>query len=139
MLSTHGWQKLIEEQSDSEDGEDPSNAIDRLTERFKFPLAGVELSEIHSEFEAMVSYVTQFISLATMEYQSVWWRLFHAPNKSEWSNILILSNLLFLFQCRMLERAFSSSVECSSGHFLRLFSSNLAKDLLSVQIHWAIC
>ena len=98
---------MIDEQSDSEDGEDSLNAIDRLTERFEFPLARVELSEIHSEFEAMVSYATQFISLAAMEYQSVWWRLFHAPNKSEWSNILILSNLLL-----------SSSVECSSGHSL---------------------
>ena len=97
MFSTHGWQKLIDEQSDSEDGEDPLNAIYRLTERFKFPLekAGAELSEICSEFEAMASYATQFISLAIMEYQSVWWCLFHAPNKSKWSNVLILSNHLF--------------------------------------------
>ena len=64
MLSTHSWQKLIDEQSDSEDGEDTLNATDRLTERFKFPLekAGAELSEIHSKFEAMISYATQFIS-----------------------------------------------------------------------------
>ena len=112
MLSTHGWQKLIDDQSDSdEDGEDPFKAIDQLTERFKFPLekAGADLSEMRSEFEAMISYATQFISLATMEYQSVWWHLFHAPNKSEWSNVLILANLLFSLPVSngKLERTFS--------------------------------
>ena len=77
--------------------EDPLDAIDRLVECFRFPLEGtaVEVSEIRREFAAMVQYATQFISLSTMEYQSVWWRLFHAPNSSEWPNILCLATLLF--------------------------------------------
>ena len=90
---------------------DPLDAIDRLVERFRFPLEGAaaEVSEIRGEFETMVEYATQFISLSTMEYQSVWWRLFHAPNSSEWSNVLCLASLLFSLPVSngKLERAFS--------------------------------
>ena len=50
--------------------------------------------EIHGEFDAMILYAAQFISLSTMEYQSVWWRLFHALNSSEWSNVFRLTSLL---------------------------------------------
>ena len=98
---------------ETQKSEDPLDAIDRLVDRFKFPLEGVsesaEISEIRGEFETMVSYATQFISLSTMEYHSVWWRLFHAPNCSEWSNILCLASLLFSLPVSngKIERAFS--------------------------------
>ena len=36
-----------------------------------------------------------YISLSNMDYQSVWWRLFHSPNSLEWSNVLTLTKLLF--------------------------------------------
>ncbi len=97
MLGTQGWQKILDEEADeaeesqeSAERENPLNAIDRLVERFRIPLEGAaaDVSEIRGEFEAIVSYATQFISLSTMEYQSVWWRLFHAPNSSEWSTVL---------------------------------------------------
>ncbi len=112
LLGTQGWQKIADEQVDmSEEDGNPLNAIDRLVERFRIPLekAGAEVSEIPSEFEAIVSYATQFISLSTMDYQSVWWRLFHAPNSPEWSNLLTLSTLLFSLPVSngKLERAFS--------------------------------
>jgi hypothetical protein len=118
MLGTQGWQKIVDEHVDVSDdaegmqaSENPLDAIDRLVERFKIPLEGAaaETSEIRGEFEAMVSYATQFISLSTMEYQSVWWRLFHAPNSSEWSNVLCLASLLFSLPVSngKLERTFS--------------------------------
>lgn len=118
MLGTQGWQKIVDEHVDMSDNaegtqqsEDPLDAIDRLVERFRFPLEGAaaEVSEIRGEFETMVEYATQFISLSTMEYQSVWWRLFHAPNSSEWSNVLCLASLLFSLPVSngKLERAFS--------------------------------
>ena len=74
-----------------------STRCTRLVEHFKIPLEGAnaELDEIHPEFEAMVSYAGQFISLSTLDYQCVWWRLFLAPNSSEWSNALKLATLLF--------------------------------------------
>ena len=77
--------------------ENPLNAIDRLVKTYKMPLegAGAEIDENRIEFEAMMTYAVQFISLSTLDYQSVWWRLFHAPNSSEWSNILVLATLLF--------------------------------------------
>ncbi len=95
----------------SEEDGNPLNAIHRLVERFRIPLdkARAEVSEIPSEFEVIVSYATQFISLSIMDYQSVWWCLFHAPNSPEWSNLLTLSTLLFSLPVSngKLERAFS--------------------------------
>ena len=75
------------------------------------------MSEIRGEFEATVLYASQFISLSTMEYQSVWWRLFNAPNSSEWSNVLSLARLLFSLPVSngKLERTFSqvNLIKCS--------------------------
>lgn len=53
--------------------ENPLNAIDRLVETYKVPLegAGAGIDEIPIEFEAMVTYAVQFISLSTLDYQSV--------------------------------------------------------------------
>ena len=88
---------------ESAESDNPLKAIDWLVERFRVPLEGsaAEVSESWSEFEAIVVYATQFISLSTMEYRSVWRRLFHAPNSSKWSNILSLASHLFLFQYLM--------------------------------------
>jgi len=76
MLATQGWQKILDDPVDVCDGaeemsENPLDAIDQLVECFRFSLEGaaVEVSEIRGEFEAMVQYATQFISLSTMEYQ----------------------------------------------------------------------
>lgn len=76
---------------------DPMEAINRLGERFKIPLdsTGVELDQLKAEFCEMISYANQFISISTMDYQCVWWRLYHAPDASSWSNILQLARLLF--------------------------------------------
>ena len=50
-----------------------------------------------------------------MDYQSVWWRLFHSPNSLEWSNVLTLTKLLF-------------SLPVSNGKVERIFSQvNLIK------------
>ena len=57
----------------------------------------------------MISYATQYISLAVLDYHSVWWRLFHAPNSAEWGNVLILAELLF-------------SLPVSNGKVERVFS-----------------
>ena len=55
------------------------------------------------------------MSLSTMDYQSVWWRLFHAPTNSEWTNTLTLAKLLF-------------SLPVSNGKLERIFSQlNLIK------------
>ena len=77
--------------------ENSLNAIDRLVEHFNVPLEGasVNVSEIRGEFEAVTSYASQFISLSITEYCAAWWRIFHAPNHSDWSNLLSLVSLLF--------------------------------------------
>jgi hypothetical protein len=80
MLATQGWQKLVEQstlvstQSNTEE-ENMLCAVDRLVQHFKIPLesVGVDTTEIRSEFEALIGYAAQFMSLSTMDYQSVWW------------------------------------------------------------------
>ena len=140
MLGTQGWQKIVDEHIDvsadaeeTQGSENPLDAIHRLVERFRVPLEGAaaEASEIRWEFEAMILYATQFISLSTMEYQSVWWRLFHAPDSSEWSNVLCLASLLFSLPVSngKLERTFSqlNLIKCSKRTSL---SRDTLNDLL---------
>ena len=77
--------------------DDSMDAINRIVERFTVSLQGASanIEVIVPEFVALVQYAVQFISVSTLDYRAVWWRLFHAPNASEWSNALILANLLF--------------------------------------------
>ena len=84
MLATQGWQKIIEQGSLAPiQSENMLDAIDRLVHHFQIPLesAGADTTEIRNEFEALIGYAAQFMSLSTMDYQSVWWRacLMHLP------------------------------------------------------------
>jgi len=65
---------------------------------------------IVEEFRDMLSYATQFIPLSSTNYQMVWWRLFHSPNASDWTNVLTLTRLLFNLPVSngKLERVFST-------------------------------
>ena len=90
VLATHGWQRSLDEEDGESDENtermDPLAPIERLGQRFKVPLesAGVDISKLRDEFYDMLLYATQFISLATLDYWAVWWRLFHSPNSSSW-------------------------------------------------------
>ena len=116
VLATQGWEKVLDVGDDSVSGEvisdPPMEAIIRLGLRFQHPLEsnGVVVEELKDEFHDMITYANQFISLATMDYQSVWWSLYHAPNASSWSNILQLVRLLFTLPVSngKLERVFST-------------------------------
>ena len=90
VLSTHGWKKALEEEYHLE-------AVDRLVEKFTLPLegAGANTAEIHAEFLEIMQYVVQYFSLSTMDYRSVWWRIFNSYNSSEWSNALVIVKFLF--------------------------------------------
>ena len=70
--------------------------------------ANVCLENVHSEFESILQYAYQYISLFTLDYCAVWWRIFHAPVSSEWSNALNLVELLFSLSSSngTVERAF---------------------------------
>ena len=49
------------------------------------------------------------IATPSLDYHSVWWRLFHAPTSAEWSNVLILAKVLLSLPASngKLERTFS--------------------------------
>ena len=99
MLSTCAWQKIVCDLEDfnNQGGTNRLSPITHLVEQFEVPLQGADAqtSEILPEFESMIIYANQFISRSTMSYQCVWWRLFNAPTASEWSNVLLLAELLF--------------------------------------------
>ena len=105
MLSSHGWEKAIEEENDLA-------AIERLVEQFATPLLGAEADTnvIKEEFANMIEYAVQYIAIPSLDYHSVWWRRFYAPNSVKWSNALILAELLF-------------SLPASNGKLERVFST----------------
>lgn len=111
FLSPHGWEKVIQDlaSQNSLNGMEP---VSHLVQRFKTPLelAGADIEEINSEFQEMINYASCYISLSTLDYSSVWWRLFHAPMCSDWPNVLILAQLLF-------------SLPASNGKVERVFST----------------
>ena len=111
VLSSHGWEKVVEEKNNLE-------SIERLVERFIIPLqgAGVLTGVIKEEFQNMIEYAVEYIAVSSHDYKSTWWRLFHAPNASEWQNALTLATLLF-------------SLPASNGNLERVFSTlHLIKD-----------
>jgi len=81
----------------------------------------------------MLEYACQYISLSTLEYRAVWWRLFHAPVSPEWGNVLTLVELLFSLPSSngMIERLFlqmkvAKTKKCS------LLSNEALDDLLTI-------
>jgi hypothetical protein len=126
MLSSHGWEKLVLE-------DDDLSVIERLTERFLIPLqsANVNIKEIKSEYAAMIEYATEFIAISSLDYHSVWWRLFHASNSASWSNVLKLAEILFSLPVSngKLERVFSTASSIKVEKRSRLSNRSL-DDLL---------
>ena len=85
ILATQGWQKIVDEHQDESSTTEPWSSVTRLSARFKLPLesADTDVDAILSEFKEIVEYTIQFFSLSTMDYQAVWWHLFHCPCSNE--------------------------------------------------------
>ena len=83
----------------------------------------------------MLSYATQFISLSTTDYHVVWWRLFHSPNSSDWTNVLALTKLLFTLPVSngKLERVFSTMKNIKLENRSSM-SNDTLDDLLTLNI-----
>ena len=126
VLGTQGWEKAVEE-------DDSMDTINRIVEQFTVPLQGASanIEVIVPEFVALVQYAVQFISVTTLDHRAVWWRIFHAPNASEWSNALILANLLFSLPASnaKVERVFSQ-ISIIKTNKRTLLSNNTLGDLL---------
>ena len=76
---------------------------------FKVPLevSGVVVAKVVDEFrDAFVRNTVHFF----IDYQAVWWKLFHSPDASDWMNALKLARLLF-------------SLPVSNGKHERVFST----------------
>lgn len=66
MLSSHGWEKIVEEEDLA--------AIDRLIEHFATPLQGAQADTnvIKMESSSMIEYAVQYIAISSLDYHSVW-------------------------------------------------------------------
>ena len=55
-----------------------------MVERFHIPLEGADatIDNIFPKFNKMIDYAIAYISLSTLDYHSVWWRLFHIPESA---------------------------------------------------------
>ena len=130
VLATQGWEKVVWE-STQLDG------LQRLVSHFIIPLegAGIDCSRIPEEFKHVMLYATEFISLSTLEYRSVWWRLFNSPSASEWSNALALVELLLSLPASngKIERSFSQ-MNVIKTNKQSLLSNDTLDDLLLVAI-----
>ena len=104
VLATQGWEKIVEENL-------PLESVERLVAKFTIPLQGAQANcdKIQEEMQSLLQYAVHFISLSTLDYRAVWWRLFNAPSSSEWSNALTLVELLL-------------SLPASNGKLERVFS-----------------
>ena len=131
MLGTQGWEKAVKE-------EDSMEAISGLVERFTHPLQGASANtdKIVGEFVALLQYAIEFISISTLDYRGLRWRLFHAPTDSEWPNVLILAKLLFSLPASngTLERVFSQLNVIKTSK-RTLLSNDSLDDLLLLTSH----
>ena len=140
-MATHGWQEIFDEEETSQTegtgDTDVLEPLERLDKRFETPLvaAGVDLSQLRKEFLEMLQYAINFISLATLDYQTVWWRLFHVPNTGEWHSLLVLAQLLFTPPVTngKLERCFSM-LKVIKSEKRSLLSNEYLDDLLSLSL-----
>jgi hypothetical protein len=71
--------------------------LERLGTRFQ-EAAGATAQSLKGEFKVL-EYANQYISLATLEYSTVWWRMVHSPDAKSWKNITLLAQLLFALPC----------------------------------------
>ena len=139
FLATQGWQKLADEENEAGTESTPSyiEAIARLTSKFKVPLesAGAVVANVGDEFCDLLQYAIQFISLSSTSYQVVWWKLFHSPNASDWTNVLILARLLFTLPVSngKLERVFSTMKNIKVDKRSSM-SNELLDDLLVINV-----
>ena len=51
----------------------------------------MQLKALEGEFKQVLEYANQYISLATLEYIAVWWRVFHSPDAESWCNLSVSS------------------------------------------------
>ena len=139
FLATQGWQKIADEENQESNSETPSYiaAINRPTVKFTVPLeaAGILVANIIDEFRDMLLYATQFISLSSISYQAVWWKLFHSPNTSSWTNVLKLAQLIFSLPVSngKLERVFSIMKNIKLDKRSSM-SNQLLDDLLAINV-----
>ena len=98
VLATQGWEKIVENL--------PLDSVERIVENFSIPLHRAQANCDKKKCSPFYSMPFTFVSLSTLDYRAVWWRLFDAPSSSELS-----ASVLTCFQWET--RAGVLAIECN--------------------------
>ena len=103
ILATHGWEK-------SENTAFGYEALECISIRFLVPLenASVNCALLNEEWDDIVEYAKRYLDLVQDDYHVIWWKLFNAPDSTNWTNILAVVELLI-------------RLPVSNGHLERVF------------------
>ena len=104
LFATHGWER----------SSSPSfghASLEAICNWFTIPLekASIDVTLIQQEWDDMVEYAKQYLSLVQDDYKVVWWKIFNSVDAKSWHNVLGVIELLF-------------SLPLSNGHLERVFS-----------------
>ena len=133
VLGTQGWQKIIDEEDNTDLDESATGAtsscsdvITRLTTRFRIPLeaVGAEIGLVHGEFQE-ISHPFQVLIIKQCGG--------NCPDATNWTNVLLTLALLFTLPVSngKLERVFSTMKNIKVDKWSTLSNETL-EDLLFI-------
>ena len=111
FLDTQSWQDSEGSSNDSRLSEVKA-ALVSINDFFRARLEAkrVDLTSILDEIEDIVDYARTYLRIGCNRYKKVWYQLCLSPDAVNWTNILLVSNLLFSlpFSIAKVERFFST-------------------------------
>ena len=98
-----------------------------ITDFFRAPLEAkrVGITSILDEIQDIVDYARTYLQIGCDSYKKVWYQLCSSPDAVKWTNILLVSNLLFSlpFSTAKVERFFSTLKIIKNERRTKLFHS----------------
>ena len=130
-MSTHNWVVREDKGKEAADsGSDLREAVECIVSVFRAPLEAKKFSAevIQDELEEVVTYVRQYLPIATDPYKKVWYTLHTCLDASKWPNIFMLCQLIFSlpFSTSRVEQIFSQ---------LKLIKTNRTTNLHNDTLH----
>ena len=116
FLNTQSWQgserSLNDDDNDDDQLSEVKAALVSITDVFRAPLEAkrVNLILIQDEIEDIVDYARTYLRIGCYSYKKIWYQLYSSPDAIKWSNILLVSELLFSlpFSTAKVEHFFST-------------------------------
>ena len=128
ILATHGW----EESANTAFGYE---APDCISTRFLVPLenASVNCVRLNEEGDDIVEYAKRYLNLVQDDYKVIWWKLFNAPDRTKWTNILAVVELLLSPSIKWSSRK-SSQLKLIKGERCTSLGEDLLDQLICINV-----